>query len=248
MVILKSSNEIELMREPCHIVKEVLEKLSNFVEVGKKTKSIDKFVYDTIISRSAVPSFKNYRGFPGSACISINEVVVHGIPDETVLKEGDIVSIDVGAYKNGFHGDAARTYAVGEISSEAQNLIDITKESFFKGIEEAKVEKRLHDISSKIQSHIEDTGGYSVIRDYYGHGIGRSLHEEPTIPHFGKPNRGTRLRAGMVLAIEPMVAMGNYEVETLEDGWTVVTKDRSLAAHYENTVALTSNGPEILTL
>ena len=246
MVILKSSNELEYMRKAGAIVKEVLNGLYNIIKPGLTTKSIDKYVNDTIISRSATPSFKNYRGFSGSACVSVNEVVVHGIPGDNVLKEGDIISVDVGAYKDGFHGDAARTYPVGEISDKASKLIDVTKESFFKGIEKAEVGGRLLDISHAIQTYVEENE-FNVIRDYYGHGIGRDLHEDPAIPNYGKPNRGTRLRAGMVLAIEPMVVEGSYEVETLDDGWTVVTKDRGLAAHYENTVALTHNGPEILT-
>ncbi|TYB33300.1 MAG: type I methionyl aminopeptidase [Flexistipes sinusarabici] len=246
MVILKSSNELEYMRKAGAIVKEVLNGLHDIIKPGVATKSIDKYVNDTIISRSATPSFKNYRGFSGSACVSVNEVVVHGIPGENVLKDGDIISVDVGAYKDGFHGDAARTYPVGEISDKASKLIDVTKESFFKGIEKAEVGGRLLDISHAIQAYVEENG-FNVIRDYYGHGIGRELHEDPAIPNYGKPNRGTRLRAGMVLAIEPMVVEGSYEVETLDDGWTVVTKDRGLAAHYENTVAITHNGPEILT-
>jgi len=246
MVILKSSNELEYMRRAGAIVKDVLNGLYDIIKPGLTTKSIDKYVNDTIISRSATPSFKNYRGFSGSACVSVNEVVVHGIPGDNVLKEGDIISVDVGAYKDGFHGDAARTYPVGEISDKASKLIDVTKESFFKGIEKAEVGGRLLDISHAIQTYVEENE-FNVIRDYYGHGIGRDLHEDPAIPNYGKPNRGTRLRAGMVLAIEPMVVEGSYEVETLDDGWTVVTKDRGLAAHYENTVALTHNGPEILT-
>ncbi|MEC9491868.1 type I methionyl aminopeptidase [Flexistipes sp.] len=246
MVILKSSSELEYMRKAGAIVKEVLNGLYDIIKPGVTTKTIDKYVYDTIISRSATPSFKNYRGFSGSACVSINEVVVHGIPGENVLKNGDIISVDVGAYKDGFHGDAARTYPVGEISDKASKLIDVTKGSFFKGIEKAEVGGRLLDISNAIQTYVEENG-FNVIRDYYGHGIGRELHEDPAIPNYGKPNRGTRLRAGMVLAIEPMVVEGSYEVETLDDGWTVVTKDRGLAAHYENTVAITHNGPEILT-
>jgi len=246
MVILKSTNELEYMRKAGAIVREVLNGLYDIIKPGVTTKTIDKYVNDTIISRSAKPSFKNYRGFSGSACVSVNEVVVHGIPGDYALKEGDIISVDVGAYKDGFHGDAARTYPVGKISDKALKLIDVTEESFFKGIDKAEIGGRLLDISHAVQAYVEKNG-FNVIRDYYGHGIGRDLHEEPAIPNYGKPNRGTRLRAGMVLAIEPMVVEGNYEVETLDDGWTVVTKDRGLAAHYENTVALTHNGPEILT-
>lgn len=247
MIVIKSSKEIDLMREPCSIVKEVHEEIEKLIKPGVCTKTLDKFVEDTIVSRSAKPSFKGYHGFPTAACISINDVVVHGIPDGRILKEGDLVSVDVGAYKNGFHGDAARTFIVGQCTDEARRLVEVTRESFFKGIEFAKVGNRLLDISHAIQVYVE-SNGFSVVRDFYGHGIGRELHEEPSIPHFGKPNRGAKLRAGMVLAIEPMVNMGGYAVKTLEDGWTAVTVDGSLAAHYENTVVITPNGPEILTL
>lgn len=248
MVILKSKSEIEQMKSPCSVVKEVLEKVVGVIAPGINTKYIDNFVENIINSRSGVPSFKNYRGYPASACVSVNEVVVHGIPSEDViLKEGDIVSVDVGVYKSGFHGDAARTFGVGQISSEAQRLIDVTEKSFFAGIEFAREGMRLQDISFAVQSYVE-TNGFNVVRDYFGHGIGMELHEDPTIPNFGKPNRGIRLRSGMVFAIEPMVVMGSYVVKTLKDGWTVVTSDGSLAAHYENTVALTSDGPEILTV
>ncbi|KAA0258452.1 type I methionyl aminopeptidase [Deferribacter autotrophicus] len=247
MVILKSKAEIEKIRKACIIVKEVLEKLESIVKPGIKTKDIDKFAEDIINKRSAIPSFKNYRGYPAATCVSVNEVIVHGIPSDYVLKEGDIVSVDVGVYKDGFHGDAARTYMVGNVSDEAKMLVEVTKNSFFEGIKKAKIGNRLLDISHSIQSYVEKHG-FNVVRDFFGHGIGRNLHEDPTIPNFGKPNRGVKLRAGMVLAIEPMVVIGNYEVVTLDDGWTAVTKDGSLAAHYENTIALTDNGVEILTL
>lgn len=248
MVIVKSKSEIEQMKIPCSIVKEVLEKARAVITPGISTKYIDNFVENIIKSRSGVPSFKNYRGYPASACVSVNEVVVHGIPSEDViLKEGDIVSLDVGVYKNGFHGDAARTFGVGDVSPEAEKLIQVTEKSFFAGIEFAREGMRLQDISSAIQSYVE-INGFNVVRDYFGHGIGMELHEDPTIPNFGKPNRGIRLRSGMVFAIEPMVVAGSYVVKTLKDGWTVVTSDGSLAAHYENTLAITSAGPEILTV
>ncbi|TCK62229.1 type I methionyl aminopeptidase [Seleniivibrio woodruffii] len=247
MVVIKSKSEIELMKAPCHIVKEVLEKLEDFIKPGLTTLDIDKFVENIISSRDALPSFKGYRGYPASICASINEVVVHGIPSDRKIVEGDIISVDVGAFKNGFHGDAARTYAVGKISKEAEDLIRVTKESFFKGIEKAVDGGRLTDISHAVQVHCE-SHGYGVVRDFFGHGIGREMHEEPAIPNYGKPNRGLRLRAGMVLAVEPMVTAGHYSVKTLKDGWTAVTEDGSLAAHYENTVAITPNGPEILTM
>jgi len=247
MVEIKTKQEIEKIKKACDVVKEVLEKVEKIIKPGITTKTIDNFAEDIIVSRSAIPSFKNYRGFPASICTSVNEVVVHGIPSEYNLKEGDIVSIDVGAYKDGFHGDAARTFLVGECSEKAKKIVKITEESFFNGIKYANTNFRLLDISSAIQRYVEENG-FAVIRDYFGHGIGRNLHEEPTIPNFGKPNRGIKLRAGMVLAIEPMVAENSYDVKTLEDGWTVITADNGLAAHYENTIAITSNGPEILTL
>lgn len=247
MVVIKSKSELDLMRISGSVVKEVLEKLEEFIKPGLTTLDIDKFAENIISSRDALPSFKGYRGYPASICASINEVVVHGIPSDRKIVEGDIISVDVGAYKNGFHGDAARTYAVGKISKEAEDLVRVTKESFFKGIEKAVDGGRLTDISHAVQVHCE-SHGYGVVRDFFGHGIGREMHEEPAIPNYGKPNRGLRLRAGMVLAVEPMVTAGHYSVRTLKDGWTAVTEDGSLAAHYENTVAITPNGPEILTM
>jgi len=247
MVVLKSKAEIAKMRISCGIVREVLEKLEDFIKPGMTTLDVDKFVENIINSRDAVPSFKGYHGFPAASCTSVNEVVVHGIPGERKLNDGDIVSVDVGAYINGFHGDAARTFAVGNISEESEKLIRVTRESFFEGIKKAVPGGRLTDISHEIQEHVEKHG-YGVVRDFFGHGIGRELHEEPTIPHFGRANRGLRLRAGMVIAVEPMVTAGHYGVRTLKDGWTAVTEDGSMAAHYENTIAITPDGPEILTL
>jgi len=247
MVVLKTKAEIDKMRIACSIVREVLEKLEDFVKPGITTLDVDKFAESIINSRDAVPSFKGYRGFPASVCTSVNEVVVHGIPGDRKLNDGDIVSVDVGAFIGGFHGDAARTFAVGDISEKSERLIRVTRESFFEGIKKAVIGGRLTDISNAIQTHVE-AHDYGVVRDFFGHGIGRELHEEPTIPHFGRANRGLRLRAGMVIAVEPMVTEGDYSVTTLKDGWTAVTSDGSLAAHYENTVAITSSGPEILTL
>ena len=200
-----------------------------------------------ITKHGAKPSFKGLYGFPSSLCISVNEQVIHGFPGAYVLKEGDIVSIDCGAFLNGFHGDAARTFPVGNISVDAQKLIDITKESFFQGIKFAKEGNKLTDISYEIQSYVE-AAGFSVVRDFVGHGIGRKVHEDPNVPNFGKSGRGPKLLEGMVLAIEPMINAGTHKVKTLKDGWTVVTADSSLSAHYENTVAILSDGPEILTL
>lgn len=247
MVFIKSKNEIKLMRVPCAIVWEILDKLNSYIKPGITTKDIDKFVGNIIDSRSAIPSFKNYHGYPACVCASVNEVVVHGIPSNRVLKEGDIISVDVGAFKEGFHGDAARTYPVGKISEEAVKLIRVTEESFFNGIENARVGNRLSDISHAVQQTIEKNG-FAVVRDFFGHGIGRNLHEEPTIPNFGLPGRGLRLKEGLVIAVEPMVTAGSYETKTLKDGWTAVTADSSLAAHYENTVVITEEGPEILTI
>jgi methionyl aminopeptidase len=247
MIFLKSRSEIELMKVPCSIVWEVLDKLSSFIKPGLTTKQVDKFAENIINSRSAIPSFKNYKGYPASVCASINEVVVHGIPGDRVLEEGDIISVDVGAFKEGFHGDAARTYAVGQITPEAERLINVTEQSFFDGIENARVGNRLSDISSAVQQTVEKNG-FAVVRDFFGHGIGRNMHEEPTIPNFGRPGRGVRLKTGMVIAVEPMVTTGSHETKTLTDGWTAVTADGSLAAHYENTVAITDKGPEILTI
>jgi methionyl aminopeptidase len=247
MVLLKSKQEIELLRIPCKIVGEILDELYSYIRPGITTKNIDKFVNNIIHSRSAIPSFKNYHGYPASICASVNEVVVHGIPSDRVLEEGDIISVDVGAFKEGFHGDAARTYPVGKISEEAAKLIRVTEESFFNGIENARVGNRLSDISHAVQKTVENNG-FSVVRDFFGHGIGRNLHEEPTIPNFGLPGRGIRLKEGLVIAVEPMVTTGSYETKTLKDGWTAVTADNSLAAHYENTVVITEEGPEILTI
>ena len=247
MIILKSNDEIALMKKAGKIVGETLLLLEEKVKPGVTTAELDIMAEEFITKHGAKPSFKGLYGFPSSLCISVNEQVIHGFPGSYVLKEGDIVSVDCGACINGFHGDAARTFPVGNISKEAQRLIDITRDSFFKGIEYAKVGNRLSDISYEIQSYVE-AAGFSVVRDFVGHGIGRNVHEDPNVPNFGKSGRGPKLQEGMVLAIEPMVNAGTYKVKTLKDGWTVVTADNSLSAHYENTVAILSDGPEILTL
>ena len=247
MIILKSNDEITLMKKAGKIVGETLLLLEKEVKPGVTTAELDMMAEEFITKHGAKPSFKGLYGFPSSLCISVNEQVIHGFPGAYVLKEGDIVSVDCGAYINGFHGDAARTFPVGNISKEAQRLIDVTRDSFFKGIEYAKVGNRLSDISHEIQSYVE-AAGFSVVRDFVGHGIGRNVHEDPNVPNFGKSGRGPKLQEGMVLAIEPMVNAGTYKVTTLKDGWTVVTADNSLSAHYENTVAILSDGPEILTL
>lgn len=247
MIIIKNDNEVSLMRKAGKIVGETLLLLENEIKPGITTAELDKIAEEFITKHGAKPSFKGLYGFPSSLCISVNEQVIHGIPGEYMLKDGDIVSIDCGACIDGFHGDAARTFPVGNISSDAQKLIDITKESFFKGIEYAKVGNKLGDVSHEIQSYVE-AAGFSVVRDFVGHGIGANVHEDPNVPNFGKAGIGPDLVKGMVLAIEPMVNIGNHKVKTLRNGWTIVTRDSSLSAHYENTVAILSDGPEILTL
>lgn len=247
MITLKSHDEIALMRKAGKIVGETLLLLEKEVKPGVKTADLDRMAEEFITKHGAKPSFKGLYGFPSSLCISVNDQVIHGFPGTYVLKEGDIVSIDCGAFFNGFHGDAARTFPVGNISGDAQKLIDITRESFFQGIKFAKEGNKLTDISYEIQSYVE-AAGFSVVREFVGHGIGRKVHEDPDVPNFGKSGRGPKLLKGMVLAIEPMVNAGTHKVKTLKDGWTVVTSDSSLSAHYENTVAILSDGPEILTL
>lgn len=248
MIIIKNKQEIEYMRSAGKVVAETLAKIEEAVKPGITTMELDKIAEDYITKCGAKPSFKGYYGFPGSVCASVNNEVVHGIPsDKVVLEEGDIISIDCGAILNGYHGDAARTLPVGKINKETQKLIDVTKESFFKGVEKAIVGNRLTDISFAVQQYVEQFG-YSVVRDYVGHGIGRDMHEDPEVPNFGRPGRGPKLVEGMALAIEPMVNIGGYHVDVEENQWTVVTRDNSLSAHYENTVAILEGGPEILTL
>ena len=247
MIIIKNDKEIDLMRIAGRIVAETLLLVETKVKPGITTAELDRIAEEFITKHGAIPSFKGLYGFPASLCISVNEQVVHGIPGGYVLKEGDIISVDCGAHINGFHGDAARTFAVGNISEEANKLIKVTEESFFKGLEFAKVGNKLTDISHEIQRYVE-ASGFSVVRDFVGHGIGKSVHEDPEIPNFGRPGRGPKLVTGMTLAIEPMVNMGTYRVATLGDDWTVVSADKSLSAHYEITVVILPDGPEILTL
>jgi len=247
MIIIKTPREIDSMRKAGRIVADTLDLVQRHVKPGITTGELDKIAEDYILSCGAAPSFKGYRGFPASICASVNEQVVHGIPGLKALKDGDIISIDVGAYLEGYHGDAARTFPVGDADSKVLELIKATKESFFEGIAFAKVGFRLSDISHAVQNHVERRG-FSVVRDYVGHGIGQEMHEDPQIPNFGPPGKGPRLRVGMALAIEPMVNLGGYAVKTLRDGWTVVTADKSPSAHYENTIVITEEGPEILTL
>ena len=247
MINIKSTSEIAKMRAAGKIVSGTFKELEKHIKPGITTKELDKIAFDYIKSQGAEPSFLGYCGYPASICASVNDTVIHGIPDATVLKEGDIISIDVGAYIDGFHGDAARTFPVGRVSDEAMRLIKVTKESFFEGIKYAKHGGKLGDISAAIQEHVEKNG-FSVVRDLVGHGIGKNLHEDPNVPNFGKAGKGVKLAAGMTLAIEPMVNAGEYDVCVLEDDWTVVTEDGSLSAHYENTILITKDGCEILTL
>lgn len=247
MIILKSKKEIELIREAGKIVAYTHEVVKEAIRPGISTLELDEIAEKTIRKYNALPSFKGYGGFTGSICASINEVVVHGIPKKTeILMDGDIISIDVGAQYKGYHGDAAKTHPVGNVSQDDIRLIEETRASFYKGIEQALVGKRLSDISHAIQMHVE-AFGFSVVREFVGHGVGMSLHEDPQIPNYGPPDRGPRLESGMVLAIEPMINQGTYKVQVLEDGWTVVTLDNKKSSHYEHTIAITDNGPDILT-
>lgn len=248
MITIKSAKQVELMRKSCALTRELFDILEENIKPGVSTKKLDKIAYEFYKSRGARPNFLNYGGFPASICASVNDEVVHGIPSKHgVLHNGDIVSIDMGCSLDGWNSDAARTFAVGRISPEAQRLIDVTRECFFEGIKYVKHGAKLGDVSAAIQQYAESRG-YGVVRDLVGHGIGRSLHEEPSVPNFGKAGRGVKLAAGMTLAIEPMITMGDYHVSILDDDWTVVTDDGSLAAHYENTVLVTRDGCEILTL
>ena len=247
MILIKSDSEIELMYESGQITGGALALAEESIRPGMTTGELDSLIENYIRSHGARPSFKNYNGFPASACISVNEVIVHGIPGKRVLEEGDIVSVDVGSYYKGYHSDAARTFPVGKVSEEAKKLIEVTQQSFFEGMKAAYPGKRIGDIGSLIQNYAESFG-YGVVRDMVGHGIGRALHEAPDVPNFGTEGRGIRLLEGMCIAVEPMINQGTYELKTLSDGWTTVTLDGKLSAHYENTLAITKDGPKILTL
>ncbi len=246
MTVLKSQDEIKRMADSCRIVAEVLDGIRKKIVPGVTTKDLDDYVESFILSRSAKPAFKGYRGYPASVCASVNEEVVHGIPSARKLENGDIISLDIGVFFNGFYGDAAVTLPIGSISAEAKRLLTVTEHSLQAGIEKAIVGNRLFDISSAVQQCVESEG-FSVVRNFVGHGIGRNLHEEPQLPNFGKAGEGPRLVEGMTLAIEPMVNAGGWEVTVLDDGWTAVTRDRSLSAHFEHTVAITKNGYNVLT-
>ena len=248
MVVLKTSRELKAMRDAGRISSRALKLAGEAVEPGVSTLEIDRLVRKYIEEQGATPSFLNSGGFPASACISVNDVVIHGIPRKNqILKQGDIVSIDVGAFYEGFHGDNAWTFPCGDVSKEAQALMDVTRESLFEGINAARPGNRLGDIGSAVQRYVE-ARGYSVVRDFVGHGVGAELHEDPSVPNYGTPGRGVRLLPGMTIAIEPMVNQGVHTVETLSDNWSVVTSDGKLSAHFEHTIAITPDGPVILTL
>ncbi|MBM4175309.1 MAG: type I methionyl aminopeptidase [Ignavibacteria bacterium] len=252
MIFIKTAAEIDAIRKSCQIVADVLRLIGSMVKPGISTSELDKAAEDFILSNGGIPAFKGYSqagsvNFPASICSSIDYAVVHGIPDSKPLLEGQILSVDVGVKKNGYFGDAARTFAVGSISERKQKLMKVTEESFWKGAEQAIKGSRVHDISFEIQKHVEGNG-FSVVRDLCGHGVGKFLHEDPSIPNYGKPGTGAKLKTGMTLAVEPMVNAGTWRVNVLSDGWTVVTADGEPSAHYENTIMVTNGEPEILTI
>ncbi|NIA28506.1 MAG: type I methionyl aminopeptidase [Actinobacteria bacterium] len=247
MISIKNSREIDFLRKSAQIVAESLLLAESRIQPGVRTIDLDKEISEYIRSKGARPAFRGFHGYPANICVSINDQVVHGIPGPRVFREGDIVSVDIGVELNGYYGDAARTFAVGKVSSEKEKLMRVTRESLYKGIEAAREGNRLYDISYAIQTHVE-RAGFSVVRDLVGHGIGKQMHEEPQIPNYGQADRGPRLKAGMVFAIEPMVNMGEYKVYTQDDQWTVVTRDGLPSAHFEHDVVITKNGAEILSL
>ena len=248
MVVLKTGRELSIMKEACRISAGALKLIGSAVEPGVTTAELDRLAEQYILKEGATPNFKNYQGYPATACISINNEVIHGIPSEKrKLVNGDIVSVDLGAQFNGYHGDNAATFAVGDVSEEAKRLMDTTRESLYEGIKAACAGSRIGDISYAIQRYVE-ARGYSVVRQFVGHGIGTRLHEAPEVPNFGTAGRGIRLLPGMTLAIEPMVNVGNYDVKVMPDGWTVLTRDGSLSAHFEHTIAITPDGPQIMTM
>jgi len=246
MIYVKSSAEIAKMKVSGKIVYDTLCEVEKHIQAGITTKELDRIARNYILSQGAKPSFLNYNGYPASICASINEVVIHGIPSSVKLKDGDIISIDVGAVKDGYHGDAARTFTVGNVDAEAKRLIDVTKQSFFEGLKYMRHGERLGTVQAAIQKCVE-SNGFGIVRNYCGHGIGKEMHESPEIPNYGTEGRGIRLVKGMTIAVEPMVTYGSYATTVLNDGWTVVTLDRSLSAHYENTVLITDGEPELLT-
>ena len=247
MIEIKNQEHISRIQVACELAGNLLKELKGFIKPGLSTKDVDEFVEEYIVSRGQTPGFKGYSGFPASACVSVNEELIHGIPSKKkILRDGDIVSVDLGSIYKGYYSDCARTYPVGKISEENARLIKVAEESFFEGIKYARKGNRIGDIAHAIQAYIE-AAGFSVIRDYTGHGFGRDMHEDPPVPNYGTPGRGPKLQPGMTLAIEPMIAAGRHEVKVLSDGWTVVTKDGSYTAHYENDVVITEDEPRILT-
>jgi len=247
MIILKTKREIEIMKKAGRLVAESHELVRKYIKPGITTKELDQIVEDFLKSQNAIPTFKGYNGFPYSICASVNEEVVHGMPGERKLKEGDIISVDIGATFEGYVGDSAKTFFVGEVDDEKRRLVEVTRQSFYEGIKFAKESFRLSDISHAVQEYAEKAG-FSVVRDYVGHGVGKNMHESPQIPNFGKPGKGPRLQQGMVLAIEPMINAGTYNVKVLDNDWTVVTLDGKPSAHYEHTIAVTDGEPELLTV
>ncbi len=246
-ILLKSKEEIEIMRIAGRVVAEALDMVEEEITDGMTTERIDKLVEEFIRDRGAQPSFKGYHGFPATACISIDDEVVHGIPGKRVIQEGEVVSVDIGAYLNGFHGDSARTFAIGRVNEKKRKLLDFTQKALMAGIDKAKKGNKLGAISSAVQQ-VAETQGYGIVRQLVGHGIGREMHEEPQVPNFGSADEGPVLQTGMVLAIEPMINLGTHRVKTMPDGWTIVTADGQASAHFEHTVAITENGPDILTV
>ncbi len=246
MIIIKSPKEIEGIKEASKILSLTFEHIKDIISEGMRTKDLDKLIDDFITKNKAYPAFKGYRGFPAASCISVNEVVIHGIPDQRVIKEGDIVGVDVGVKHQGFYSDAAYTFGIGSLSKEAENLLAVTKNTLYNAIEKTETNNRIGDISNAVQKTAENAG-FSVVRDFVGHGVGKNLHEDPAIPNFGQKGVGTRLKSGMTIAIEPMINIGSHKVKISSDGWTVVTEDKSLSAHFEHTVLISENGPEILT-
>lgn len=247
MIHVKSPEEIEKIKAACAVVRDTLAYVGKHIRAGMTTKEVDTLVHDYIVASGAIPSSLGYYGFPGSACISVNEVVVHGIPGDRVIRDGDIVSVDITAEKDGYNGDACRTFCIGNVSLEKRKLVEVTEKCFFEAVKHLSAGTPLYDVGYYVQS-LAEANGLGVVRDYVGHGIGKEMHEDPSVPNYGRKGTGVRLRAGTVICIEPMITLGDYHVKTLADGWTAVTVDGSPAAHYENTVVVTENGVEILTL
>ncbi|MDQ2719143.1 MAG: type I methionyl aminopeptidase [Bacteroidota bacterium] len=247
MIYYKNNEEVELIRQSCKLVNDAIAEVASLIKPGISTMQLNERAEEYILDHGAIPSFKNYHGFPFTCCISVNDAVVHGFPTIDELKEGDIISVDCGAYKNGFHGDSAYTFGLGDISENVEKLLSVTKESLYKGIEKAIVNNRVGDIAFAIQEHTERKNGYGIVRELVGHGLGRDLHEDPQVPNYGKRGSGTKLKDGLVIAIEPMINHGGKEVYNDKDGWTIRTKDKKPSAHYEHTVCVRKNKADILS-